>query len=112
MPGTTIMSTHHPDEVPVWSGEMNYDEKYTGTLYLTKTRLFFERKVGIFSRKNNLVADIPLKVITSASIEKGPWDWTVLVIVAGGQKHRFLFRAKNPDELIKRVGELMEGQKP
>ena len=105
------MPTFQPGEAPLWSGEMNYEEKYTGTLYITNRRLIFEHKAGVISRRDVLAAEIPLRDVTSASVEKGPWDWTVLVIVAGGQKYRFLFRVESPDVLIKRISELIAGQK-
>ena len=105
------MPTYQPDEAPVWSGEMTYEDKYTGTLYITNRRLFFEHRAGVIRKRDVLAAEIPLKDISSATVEKGPWDWTVLVIVARGQKHRFLFRVESPDVLVKRISELMAGQK-
>jgi len=105
------MPKYQPDEAPAWSSEANYDDEYTGTLYITNKRLLFERKVGFIRKRGAIATEVPLRNVTGASIEKGPWDWTVLVIVAGGQKHRFLFRARSPDDLIKRLGELLPGQK-
>ena len=103
--------TYQPNESLVWSGETNYDDKYQGALYITNKRLLFESKVGAIRKRDAPGAEMPLKDITSASIETGPWDWSVLVIVAHGQKHRFLVRAASPDALIKRIGELIAGQK-
>ena len=105
------MPTYQPDEVPVWAGETNYNDEYQGMLYLTKKRLFFERMIGAIRKRVVRVAEIRLTDMKSASVEKGPWDWTVLSVVAGGKEHRFLFRAKSPDELIKQLGELMASQK-
>jgi len=86
---------------------MSYGGKFTGTLYITNSRLLFEHKTGVIRRRYALAAEIPLKSITSVSVEKGPWDWTALILVADGQKHRFLFRAGSPEILIKRISELM-----
>ena len=104
------MPAYQPDETPVWAGEMDYEDKYPGTLYVTNRRLFFEHKVGAIRRRELLSAEIPLKDISSTSVEKGPWNWTVLVVVASGQRHRFLFAADSPDVLVKRISELMAGQ--
>jgi len=102
---------YFPDEASAWSSETNYDDKYKGTLYITNKRLLFERWVGAIRKKAVLAAEIPLSEITSVSVEKGPWDWTVLIIDVSEHKHRFLFRTKSPDELIKRISELMTIQK-
>lgn len=99
--------TYQPDETPVWSGEMNYNDEFTGTFYITNRRLLFERMVGTIRKRKALAVEVPLKDITSTSIEKGPWDWTVLVIDANKQRHRFLFRIESPDALMKRISELM-----
>ena len=90
---------------------MNYNDSFTGELYITNRRLLFERKVGTIRKRGALAAEIALKDITNATIEKGPWGWNVLVIVAGGKGHRFLFRAESPDMLIQRIGDLMAGLK-
>ena len=105
------MPTYGPGEAPVWSGEANYDDKYSGTLYVTNRRLFFEHRVGVIRRRVIGAAEIPLKDITSTSIEKGPWNWIVLVVAASDQRHRFLFREEGPDVLIKRISELMADQR-
>ena len=106
------MPTYQPDEAPVWSGEMKYNDRFTGTLHITNRRLLFEHKVGTIRKRDALVAEIPLEDITNTTVEKGPWDWNVLAIVAGGQRHRFLFRAESPDVLIQRISDLMAGPKP
>jgi hypothetical protein len=105
------MPTYLKDEAPVWSGVMNYNDTYSGTLYITNRRLLFERRVGVIRRRNILAAEIQLSDITSTSIEKGPWNWTALIIVAGGQKHRFLFSVDSPAMLVTRLSELLSGQK-
>lgn len=105
------MPTYQPNEAPVWSGEASYDDKHSGTLYITNRRVLFEHTVGVIRKKNALAAEIPLKDVASTSIEKGPWNWTVLVIDASNRRHRFLFRLESPDELIKRISELLAGRK-
>lgn len=104
------MPTYEPGEAPVWSGDVNYDNKYSGTLYVTNRRLFFEHRIGIIRRRGILAAETPLKDITSVSVEKGPWNWNVLVIAAGDQRHKFLFREESPDALIERINKLIAGQ--
>lgn len=99
-----------PGEAPVWVGEVNYDDRYSGTLYVTNMRLFFEHSEGLIRRRVSLDAEILLKDITNTSVEKGPWNWIVLVVAASGQKHRFLFRDKSPDVLVKRISQLMANQ--
>lgn len=101
------MPTYGPGEVPLWSREANYDNRYSGTLYLTNRRLFFERKVGIIRKKKTLPAETELKDVTSASIEKGPWNWNVLVIATRDQRHKFLLREENPDVLMRQINELI-----
>jgi hypothetical protein len=108
-PGAVIMPTYGPGESPVWSGEVNYDDHW-GTLYVTNRRLFFERRVGVTKRRGVLAAETPLKDITSMSVEKGPWNWVVLVIAAGNQSNRFLFRAESPEALIRRINGLIADQ--
>jgi len=103
--------TYQSEEAPLWTGEMNYDEKFTGAFYLTNRRLLFEHKVGVIKKRDVLAAEIPLKDIRSASIEKGPWDWTVLVIATNDRRHRFLFRAESPEALAERIRELTASQK-
>ena len=105
------MPTYLPDEAPVWSGEMSYDDRYPGTLYVTNRRLLFEHRVGTVRKRNVLAADIPLGDITSTTIEKGPWDWTALILVANGRRHRFLFRLGSPEELVRRIGDAMAAQR-
>jgi hypothetical protein len=103
--------TYLADEVPVWSGEVDYEEKYTGTLYITNRRILFEHKLGRIRKRDILGVEVPLRDITSTSIERGPWAWTVLIIAANGQKHRFLFSTTSPESLVRRISELMTGQK-
>jgi hypothetical protein len=104
------MPTYGHGESPVWSGEVNYDDKYSGTLCITNRRLLFAHRVGIVRRREILAAEIPLGDITSTSVEMGPWNWIVLVIAARDQRHRFLFREKSPDQLIKRINDLAADQ--
>lgn len=104
------MPTYVPGEAPVCVGEANYDDKYTGRLYLTNRRLCFEHRKGLIRKRVSLDVEILLKDITSTAVEKGPWNWIVLVVAAGNQKHRFLFRDESPDVLAKRIGELMASQ--
>ena len=104
------MPTFQPDEAPLWSGEMSYDDKYIGAFYITNRRLLFERKVGVIRKKDVLAAEIPLKDIRSAYVEKGPWDWTALVIATNDQRHRFLFRAGSPEGLAEQIRELTSSQ--
>ena len=105
------MPAYQPDETVVWSGEMNDENNHAGVFYITNRRLFFERKVGVIRKRDVLATEISLKDMTSTSIEKGPWDWTALVIVAKGRRHRFLFRAESPEVLARRIGELTASQK-
>jgi hypothetical protein len=101
------MSTYGPGESLVVSGEANYDNMHTGKLYITNSRLFFEYKTGLIRRRRIRVAETPLKDITNTFIERGPWDWNVLVIAAQSNRHKFLLRDKNPDRLMKRLAELI-----
>jgi hypothetical protein len=104
------MPAYLPGEAPVWAEEANYNDKYAGTLYVTNRRLLFEHKVGVIRKRIGLDAEISLEEITSTSVEKGPWNWIVLVVAATNQRHRFLFKNKNPDVLAKRISELMAPQ--
>lgn len=94
-------------EAPVWSGDADYNEKYSGKLYITNRRLFFEYRAGIFRKRGAVAAETQLKDITSMSVERGPWNWNVLVVAARDQRHRFIFREGSPDVLMRRINGLM-----
>jgi hypothetical protein len=101
------MPTYDPGEALVWSGVMNYDDKYSGTLYVTNRRLFFEYERGIVKKKGYVAAETPLREITNVSIEKGPWNWNVLVIAAKDRRHRFMFRVEHPEVLMGKISEII-----
>jgi Bacterial PH domain len=106
------MPSYAPGETLAWSGVMNYDEKYDGTLYVTNRRLFFEYQRGMLKKKENVTAETPLKDITKASLEKGPFDWNVLVIDAKGRRHKFMFSGGHPEVIMGKISEVLAGQRP
>jgi hypothetical protein len=103
------MPTYGPGETLVWSGVMRYDDKYSGMLYVTNRRLFFEYEKGILKKKGYVTAETPLEDITNAFIEKGPWDWNVLVIAARDRRHRFMFAGEHPEVLMAKISETIAG---
>jgi hypothetical protein len=103
------MPTYAPGETLVWSGVMNYDEKYDGTLYLTNRRLFFEYQGGKLKKKGYVTAETPLKNITNASVERGPFDWNVLIIATKDRRHRFVFGGEHPEVLMGKLSEIIAG---
>jgi len=102
---TFIMPTYAPDESPVVSGTVDYNEKYSGTLYITSRRLFFEQRSGRIRRRDVLTVEIPWNEMTSVSIEKGPWNWSLLVIAVRDRRHKFVFRVGSPETLMERIKE-------
>jgi hypothetical protein len=101
------MSTYGPGESLEISGEANYDNAHIGKLCITNRRLFFEYRTGLIRKRSIRVAETMLKDITGTFIERGPWDWNVLVIAAENHRHKFLLKDKNPDGLMKRLAELI-----
>ena len=101
------MPTYDPGETLAWSGVMSYDEKYSGTLYVTNRRLFFEYGRGILKKKGYVTAETPLEDITNVSLEKGPWDWNVLVIASKDGRHKFMFRGEHPEVLMGKISEII-----
>jgi len=103
------MPSYAPGETLAWSGVMNYEDKYDGTLYVTNRRLFFEYHKGVVKKKAYITAETPLRDITNASVEKGPFDWNVLVIDAKDRKHKFMFRGGHPEAIVGKIGEVLTG---
>jgi|GEM_PF-4848889 len=88
---------------------MSYDDKYPGTLYVTNRRLFFEYERGMLKKKGYATAETPLEDITKVSIEKGPWNWNVLVIAAKDRRHKFVFEGEHPEALMDKIREIIAG---
>lgn len=106
------MPVHGPGEAVTWSGMMSYDDKYTGTLYITNKRLLFERETGKFRKKPYVEVETPLKDITNVSVEKGPWNWNVLVVAIRDKKHRFMFSGEHPEVLMDRISAMLTRRDP
>ena len=106
------MPTYTPGETLVWSGVMNYDEKYDGTLYVTNRRLFFEYQRGMLKKKGYVTGETPLKDITNVSLEKGPFEWNVLVICSKDMRHKFMFRGEHPEVMMGKISDVIAVNRP
>lgn len=101
------MPVHLAGEEIAWSGVMSYDDRYPGKLYVTNRRLFFEQERGKFRKKAYITVETPLNDVTDVSVEKGPWNWNVLVIATKDKNHRFMFREEHPEVLMGRISEIL-----
>jgi hypothetical protein len=94
-------------ETQVWRGSANYDDRYSGKLQVTSERLVFEYRSGRLFRRGTASIQIPLAEISSISIERGPWNWNVLIVVSGDRTHRFIIREGDPEAWVGKIHELM-----
>jgi hypothetical protein len=60
----------------------------------------------LIRKKSIRVAETVLKDITNMFIERGPWNWNVLVIAAVNRRHKFPLRERDPDKLMKRLADV------
>lgn len=106
------MPAYGPGESVTWSGVMTYDDKYAGTLYVTNERVLFEYKRGKLKKKAYVAFEAPLKDVTNVSVEKGPWNWNVLVIAIKDKKHRLMFGGERPEVIMDKISAVLSGHDP